>query len=124
MGPYTSIPGFENIYLEDSFVLDIEAHPGLLRLRLDAVLTEDHPEYSAPGPDEQYCYRSALIQFNGVTRLHWLASSFRPAVDANDEIDYGGIDQFGRDGDTYVLAGDFGQIDVEASGCTIEFLVG
>lgn len=124
MTPYTALPDFEHLYLEDSFILGIEANPGILTVRLDVVLTEDHPDYSAPLPNEQYCYRSALIRFEGVTRLHWLSSSLRPAIDASGEMDYGGVDEFGRDGSTFVLVGEFGHIDVEAAQCNIEFVDG
>lgn len=57
MSQYFDLRGFEAVYLEDSFVLGVTATPGLLVVDLDVVLTEDHPSYTPPPPEEHYCYR-------------------------------------------------------------------
>lgn len=120
MRPYYELSGFKDLYLEDSFVLDIEVHPGVVTIDLDAVLLESHPRYEVPPPDEQYCYRRAQIRFNHVRRLHWLNSGLKPARDASGDIDYGGVDEFGLDGETYVVIGNFGHLDIDAGGCEVE----
>lgn len=47
---YHSLPGFEGIYLEDSYVLDIQTEPDSVDIFLEAVLTEKHPRYMSPKP--------------------------------------------------------------------------
>jgi hypothetical protein len=34
-------------------------------------------------------------------------------------MDYRGIDEFGLDGSTYILVGNFGHLDIEAGSCDI-----
>lgn len=53
---YWQFPGFENIYLEDSYVLSINDKTSI-QILLEAVLTENHSLYTQPLPEEQYCYR-------------------------------------------------------------------
>lgn len=48
MSGYWSIPGFEDLYLEDSWVLDITARPGVLEVVVDLVLRESHLSYKPP----------------------------------------------------------------------------
>jgi hypothetical protein len=43
MSDYWNIPGFEDLYLEDSWVLDIAARPGVLEFVVDLVLRESPP---------------------------------------------------------------------------------
>lgn len=40
---YTRLPGLSDIVLEESWVLDIEVGPGLVRFVIEAVLTDSHP---------------------------------------------------------------------------------
>ncbi|MFC0843729.1 hypothetical protein ACFH04_08345 [Streptomyces noboritoensis] len=49
---YPSFPGFENVSLQDSYVLDIAVHPGTLSLHLDLLLLPTHPAYAPPLPGE------------------------------------------------------------------------
>ncbi len=116
---YFQMPGFESVYLEDSFVLGVTATPGLLIVDLDVVLTEDHPSYKPPPPNEHHCYRRGQIRFHGVRRLHWIAGGTRPAIDASGVADYGGVHELSADGSSFVLTGDFGNIDVEALECVL-----
>jgi hypothetical protein len=53
---YGDLPGFEHIYLEDSFVLDVEAHPGVVYVDVDAVLRESHPLYERPPASEMFAF--------------------------------------------------------------------
>jgi len=116
---YWELPGFEAVYLENSFVLDVVARPGIVALDIELVLTERHPEYKVPPAAERHSYRLGQILFEQVTRLHWLSSGFRPATDASGQSDYGGIDQFIVEGQTHTLQGDFGELVIEASHCRV-----
>lgn len=112
MRPYTDISALRHIYLEDSWVLGIDATPGRLSFRMDLVLTPEHPEYRAAAPGEQHCYGGGELSFTGVSRLQWLAADIRPGVDASGEHDYGNIDIFEWDERAARLEGDWGQIEV------------
>lgn len=120
MQPYSEFRGFEEFYLEDSFILDVIARPGSLMFVVEMILRENHPAYRPPIQGEQHCYRRGRIAFGGVRRLTWLATDVEPARDATGDIDFGGFDEFGLDGRTYILAGDFGKLELEASSCTVE----
>jgi hypothetical protein len=52
MKDYYELPSLEHVYLEDSWVLDIQTGPDSVEITLETVLTESHPEYSDPLPDE------------------------------------------------------------------------
>lgn len=121
MTNYADMPELRTYYLEDSWVLDIVASPGLLTIAIDLVLTSEHPDYGPPRPGEQHCYRRGEIRFTDVTNLEWAGQGvIRPARDASGEIDYGNIDALSSDGGTYSLAGDFGSIRVRAGAIHVE----
>ena len=65
-----------DIYLEDSWVLQVQADGHTLRFVLDAVPTEAHPYYHGPRPDEQYDYRRAGLTIMG---RNWCSGP--PALD-------------------------------------------
>ena len=115
MRPYTEIPGLAGLLLEESYVIDIEAHPGRIVFAMDLVLTVDHPEYRDPLPGEQYCYRSGELRFHGVSRATWGGQGQPPAKDSSGEIDYGNIDTFEWDPAGVVLEGGWGRMEVVAT---------
>jgi len=92
--PYQDFAGFENVYLEDSYVLDIRIKPYVVEFFLLVVLTEQHPLYGTPPATEQYCYRQALLQFTNVERVTWIMKSLVQYTDAEGNVDYGNIDEF------------------------------
>ena len=109
---YSQIPGFEHVYLEDSYVLDIIDSVDTLKILLDVVLTESHPNYSPPKKDEQYCFRRGEILFERVQRIKRVSSSIKASYDANGEIDYGNIDTFYCEGSVYHINGSWGAIEI------------
>lgn len=115
MPEYWTLAGFEALYLEDSWVLDIIARPGILEFVLDVVLRESHPSYQAPLAGAQYCYRRGVVRFERVSSLLWDAHDVAPAVDASGERDYGSVDAFQVADESYVIEGDFGRIAVESA---------
>lgn len=112
---YPRLVGFEYLYLEDSFVLGIEATPGRLVLDVELVLTPQHPTYHAPAPDEQNCYARATIEFQRVRKLVWSGQGTLPATDASGEKDYGGIDALFWNGSSFHMEGDWGTIEVTSA---------
>lgn len=90
---YPSFPGFENVSLEDSYVLDTEVHPAVLILKLDVLLLPGHPAHQAPAPGERACFRQGTVVFSSVRDLHWTGQDgIKPAVDASGGVDYGSVD--------------------------------
>ncbi|GEL95834.1 hypothetical protein [Cellulomonas composti] len=121
MSDYWSILGFEGLYLEDSWVLDITARPGVLEFVVDLVLRESHPRYEAPKVGEQYCHRRGVLRFEGVSSLRWEGQGSVPATDATGEQDYGSVDALRVTDDVYTVEGDFGRIVVASAPPSVEF---
>lgn len=122
MSDYWTIPGFEGLYLEDSWVLAINAQPGILELVMDLVLRESHPLFEPPLVSEQHCHRRGVVRFNGVSSLRWEGQAAPPATDATGERDYGSVDVLRATDDAYIVEGDFGYIVVASRLPSVEFL--
>ena len=76
--PYCDLPGFDEVYLEDSFVTQLIETEEEVSFLLDLVLREAHPRYSLPPPDEQYCFRLARLTFANPKRVVWRRRIFAP----------------------------------------------
>lgn len=102
-------------------MLDLQATPGKFSIALDFVLREGHPQYAPPLQGEQCSYRKGCLVFSDVKEVSWSGQGrIKPAIDANDEIDYGGIDSFTIEHDVYRLEGDFGLVEVSAASVGVE----
>ncbi|GAC1446044.1 MAG: hypothetical protein NVSMB56_01440 [Pyrinomonadaceae bacterium] len=119
---YYYLCGFENLYLGDSYVLDIKTYPCSLEFILDAVLTEDHPLYHTPFPNEMYCYRKTRITFPDAKKISWIERNNNRYTDANGELDFGNIDVFYEMNGHYHLLGDWGEVDLISAEPVIEYL--
>jgi hypothetical protein len=102
------------VYLEDSYVLDINIKPASVEFLLSVVLTEKHPLYTAPLPHEQYCYRTARLLFPNVESVDGLDAAPMPSTDATGAIDYGNINEFYRLDEHYYLSGDWGRLKIRS----------
>ncbi|MGW0572172.1 hypothetical protein [Streptomyces tauricus] len=112
---YPSFPGFENVSLEDSYVLDIAVHPGVLTLELDLLLLPGHLRYGTPLPGERACFRPATVVFSSVRDLHWTGQSvIKPAIDASGSADFGSVDSLARLDASYKIVGDWGEINLQS----------
>ena len=118
---YEELKGLEHIYLEDSYVLNIQAYPNVVEFTLEVVLTEEHPLYSPRLPNEQYCYRDATLRFPDVQHLIWDERILRASTDASGSIDYGNIDEFFTTKEGFHLTGDWGSITIESSPPVLSF---
>ena len=118
--PYYQLRGFEYVYLEDSYVLDIQINPSSVEFSLSVVLTEQHPLYEPPLPGERYCHRRGLLRFPNVERVKWLEKSMRPYTDATGTVDYGNIDEFYLADENYYLSGDWGSLEIKSSPPSLE----
>src|SRR4051794_3735116 len=88
-----SFPELASIYLEDSWVLGVDARPEGLTFALDAVLTPEHPSYRGAQPGEQHDYRRASLVLAG-SQLDYRPSRQPGSVDATGEVDFGNIDSW------------------------------
>ena len=107
---YWQFPGFENIYLEDSYVLGIEAKNASIQILIECVLTEKHPLYSQALPGEAYCYRQMKIKFPQVKSDNLNSLKMRTIPNPDGRSDFGNIDEFFMADGTYHLFGEWGEI--------------
>lgn len=112
----------KNLYLEDSFVLSIDEFEGEIVLSMDFVLNENHPLYSAPSSEENYCYRKGKIKFTEPKVVRWIKRNENRTTDLNGEVDFGNIDTFIKsDDEKYVLSGDWGKLEILPKDIIIEY---
>lgn len=118
---YQEHPSFSGLVLEESYVLDIECHPGRVVFTMDLVLAPDHPGYAPPRQGEAYAYRRGFVHFARVTECAWTLQGGLPAIDASGELDYGHIDALEWEASNYALEGDWGQMNLIAGDTAVSF---
>lgn len=112
---YYELSDLEEVYLEDSYVLNIEETSSLVEFSIEVVLREGHPRYHSPLPGEQYCYEKAKLRFPNPTKVTWSGREKAHAfADASGKTDYGNIDEFLVEEGNFHLAGDWGSVDIES----------
>lgn len=109
---YPAIAELSDVYLEDSYVLDVIEEPPVFKLKIEAVLTKDHPHYHAPDPTEKYCYATGWLVFRDVSRMEWGSRSVRRYTDAAGKEDMGNIDFLEFCGDHWHTGGDWGEVQI------------
>jgi len=109
---YWQLPGFENIYLEDSYVLSIINAKISIQILLEAVLTENHPLYTPALSEEQYCYRQMTVNFPHPQTYDLVLNNIRAIADPDGSVDYGNIDDFFMADDKYYLRGEWGELTI------------
>ena len=117
--PYSDLAGFENIYLEDSYVLAFQMGISEAKFWVDAVLLENHPLWRPRAPDEAYSYQRILLTFPGVRETTWHELVVRPTIGPEGEADFGNIDTFVFNDDTYHLVGEWGNITITSDRPTV-----
>lgn len=115
MSKYCEWDNFKHLYLEDSYVLEINETEDQISFTLEIVLTEKHPFYKPPNVGEQYCYRNGKIIFQNLISVKWLNKNMQSFFDANESRDYGNIDLFVLIPDGYHLMGDWGDVLINSS---------
>ncbi len=111
---YEELPGFSQVYLEDSFVESITVTPGVVRFVADVVLLPGHDRYHPPRRGEQNCYESSTISFSSVVSVTWTNQGTQPAIDATGQVDYGGFERFEQGTAEWLVDGDWGSMVIEA----------
>lgn len=108
------LKALSEIYLEDSYVLQIRERASEIEFEMEFVLRPGHVFFREPEEDEKYCYRRGLIRLSGCTDVKWSKRS-DVNVDANNEIDFGNIDVFDRDGGRINMSGDWGTLSLKSN---------
>ena len=121
MSNYYDWDKFKNIYLEDSYVLGIDETSNKLIFDVEIVLHEEHPLYTTPKPDEQYCYKKGKIIFDELNSVDWINKNNKAYTDAEGDEDLGNIDVFEQTKNGYHLEGDWGEVDVESKPPILEW---
>lgn len=132
--------GFNMVVLEESFVLNLKTTMSFVDFQLELAINENYPLYTPPEPrqkaedfhdDEEgevpegfdmtkeeeadgpnYSYRRGRIFFPNMEQVKW-QSRVQPYIDpGSGTVDYGAIDYFYKEGDTYFLAGYWGELEV------------
>lgn len=103
-----------NVYLEDSYVLDIQEVGGLITFLLEIVLTEKHSLYTKPLANEQYCYKQGTLTFPNTESYNLVRSNTQPSKDPDGSIDYGNLDEFYINNDSYTLSGEWGVLSIKS----------
>lgn len=118
---YWELPGLEQVYLEDSWVLGIQVDQQRAAFQLELVLTEDHPRYQPPQAGERYCYAPAWLVFECAELVELQLSGAPPATDASGEQDLGNIDTLCQVEGEYVATGDWGALRVRGGRVRIDY---
>jgi hypothetical protein len=118
---YSEWPMLGQIYLEDSYVMEIVERPSELTFRMEFVLRELHPKYNEPTGDEQYCYERGALTFRGARNVRWLERNPVRSFDATGQSDLGNIDVLYCEDDRFAAAGDWGRVTFEANEVEVSF---
>lgn len=114
----------DQVFLPDSWVLDVTTTDSSVCFVLDAVLQEGHARfYWPPRPGEQYPYARLRWCLHG--QVHWNDGPRldAPATDAAGERDFGNIDTWLElEGGKQLLEGDWGSVVVAATSQSVEYL--
>ena len=116
---YTEFPGgFNQVVLEESFVLNLKTTMSFVDFQMELAINEQYPLYTPPpekdedGEGLDYSYRRGRIFFPNMEQVRW-QSRIQPYIDpASGSVDYGAIDYFYRENETYYLAGFWGELEI------------
>lgn len=111
---YWEWPALEHYYLEDSYVLSIRERACSLRLDMEFVLRETHPEYRVPDAEKQYCYRRGRLVFGNPREVRWLERRDVKSSDATGDSDLGNVDTLCIEDGKFKLSGDWGSLELVA----------
>jgi len=124
MNNYYNWPEFESIYLEDSFVKGISEYNDRLTFSLEIVLKDNHPRYELPKKGERYCYKNGEIVFSEIDKIIWIEKNMHQYKDANNEIDYGNIDElsYSEESEEYKVTGDWGHLRIKCETLSVNLM--
>lgn len=118
MSYFESIKALSDIYLEDSYVLEIRQRGSEIEFEMEFVLRTGHILYESPRIDEMYCYRRGILRLSNCDDVRML-KSVKANEDASGEIDLGNIDRFDLDGERIEMSGDWGELSLKSNQITV-----
>ena len=121
MKNYSEIPALENVYLEDSYVLEVCEGGDSFEFSLLLVLTEKHSSYTEPQSNEQYCYKKASLSFPNVESVEWIERKMQPIKDSDGSTDFGNVDFYTFDGRIHNLGGEWGEVKIVSDEPSLSF---
>jgi hypothetical protein len=107
---YKAFDALKNIYLEDSWVLEIHDIEKSISFEMEFVLTKSHKFYDKPKKGEQYCYKRGQLILSGCAAKTLHLSDAEPSIDANGEKDLGNIYLFVKQNEQVELEGEWGRV--------------
>ena len=111
MDYWDAFPDLAGLVLEESWVLDLLPSERSLAVRLDAVMTEEHPQFEPPAPGERYSYLSGWLTLASDESLAIQPSGALPARDASGETDLGHVDRLLQvDEECWEVEGEWGSV--------------
>jgi hypothetical protein len=108
---YSELNLFQDIYLEDSYVLKIIYTGSEILFMMDFVLKENHPQYQTPKNGEKYYYKNGVLIFNDIKIFEFCLRNV-VSIDLDGAVDIGNIDFLIWSGERYILTGDWGDLDL------------
>ena len=60
---------FDNVDIERSMLLGVIVDDDQLTLEMDFCLEPGHPDYEAPGIEDECCFHPGMLRFGGITSL-------------------------------------------------------
>lgn len=99
---------FDNIAVERSMLLGVIVDDDQLTLELDFCLEPTHPDYEAPGAEDECCFHPGMIRFGGITTLN-----LERAQGTAGQRRYA-IQSFSIDGTKFEMKCDWGAIQLQA----------
>jgi hypothetical protein len=112
-----SDPRFKGIDFERSYLLGVIYDDESLTLEMDFRLAESHPEFVAPAPGDEGCFRGGFIRFAEIDDLQ--IDKAKPAE--GEDADYSIIYSVSGDGMNFEFSCGWGEIKVAARSVRVAF---
>jgi hypothetical protein len=116
-----SLVGFNHLLMEDSFLLGIFAEGDDLILKVEFALSQQHPLYRDPLPNEARCWRRGEVRFQGIEVVSQEGGGpFLGSGPKGGDIDLGSIGIYAREG-FYEVDLDMGRFTCRAESVSAKF---
>ncbi|MDO3385388.1 hypothetical protein QWI17_05980 [Gilvimarinus sp. SDUM040013] len=123
MKQWNELDVFNNVDLQDSFVIGWKRSDETFFIDMEASLWPGHPDYEAPEKNEHTCYKKARLLFRSPYKIRGLLPIDQ--VNANEVMeneipDYDTIDSFEIGNGQFHLVGSFGDVTLSAKDWTFK----
>lgn len=109
------------VYLPDSFVVEVASTGSEVCFLIEAALEREHPLFYWP-PKQGEANAYAVLWWCLTGGVRWVEGPNAPGPPGPDgQRDYGSIDEWGHEADTWRVQGGFGHVVVEDGASTVRF---